>query len=343
MVVVLALIALPTGLGARVEATTVDRLQRFRELVGLLDPARSPEPAAAETLSSIYALLDAEVVESLASGGVFATPAFIRDRLEAFTETWGGVTMRLVGLGRLLVVAYQFSETPLGSSVRIYGGRASEAKVLTVLDGPGLPSIRALHSGKPSAAHFLVIWEGPLLAHGARTLRVDLVREESGRARAAWSSADAFPEGLTARWYTVQGTDLTVRHSAVYPGWTPGCEQQTEYEDLYRLAPEGTRFVRVSRRPINAWHRDVHAAADRLFEALVAADSAALRRLVQDPALRDRLPRTLRREPACDALPGPDGTVSIAALAESRQPWTVIFRGMGKGNWRLTAAMPTIR
>ncbi len=268
IVVVLALIALSTGLHARVEATTVDRLERFRALVSLLDPAHAPEPAAAETLPSIYALLDAEVVESLASGGVFATPAFIRDRLEAFTETWGGVTMRLVGLGRLLVVAYQFSETPLGSSVRIYGGRASEAKVLTVLDGPGWPSIRPLPSGRPAAAQFVVVWEGPLLAHGARTLRVDLVREEGGRARAAWSSSEVFPDGLAARWYTVRGADLTVRHAAAYPGWTPGCDQQTEHEDLYRLAPDGTRFVRVSRRAVNAWHRDVHAAADRLFEAL---------------------------------------------------------------------------
>jgi hypothetical protein len=343
MVVVLALIALSTGLHARVEATTVDRLERFRALVSPLDPAHAPEPAAAETLPSIYALLDAEVVESLASGGVFATPAFIRDRLEAFTETWGGVTMRLVGLGRLLVVAYQFSETPLGSSVRVYGGRASEAKVLTVLDGPGWPSIRPLPSGRPAVAQFLVVWEGPLLAHGARTLRVDLVREEGGRARAAWSSAEVFPEGLAARWYTVRGADLTVRYPAGYPGWTPGCDQQTEHEDLYRLAPDGTRFVRVSRRAINAWHRDVHAAADRLFEALAAVDAVALTRLVQDSALRARLPRTLRREPACDAPPGSAGTVSLAALAESRQPWTVIFRDTGKGNWRLTAAMPTIR
>jgi hypothetical protein len=243
----------------------------------------------------------------------------------------------------LLIVAYHFSETPLGSSVRLYGGQAGEAKVLAVLEGPGWPSIRPLSAGGGGAALFLVVWEGPPLAHGARPLRVDLVREAGGSARTTWSSADVFAEGLTARWYTVRGVDLTVRHPAAYPGWTPGCDQQTEHEDVYRLASDGTRFTRVSRRAINGWHRDLHAAATRLLEALARGDSVALARLVRDRALRARLPRTLRREPACDAPPGPDGTVAIAALAEPRQPWTLTFRARGKGEWQLTAAAPTLR
>lgn len=342
-VVLFALIVLPVSLGTRGEAIAVDRLERFRELVGLLDPATSHEPVAAEALRAIYTLLDAEVIESLMSGGVFATPAFIRDRLETFTETWGGVIMRVVVTGRLLIVAYQFSETPRGSSVRIYGGRAGEAGVLTVLEGLGWPSLHVLPSRGPTAAQVLLVWEGPPLSHDARPLRVDLVRDEGGRARAAWSSAELFPDGLTARGYTVRGGDLIVRHPAVYPGWTGGCDVQTEYVDLYRLAPDGARFARVSRRTLNPWHRELHADAARLFEALAADDPATLTHLVRDPALRARLPRTLRREPACDSPPGADGSVSIAALAESRQPWTLILRGAGKGHWRLTGAMPTIR
>jgi hypothetical protein len=35
--------------------------------------------------------------------------------------------------------------------------------------------------------------------------------------------------------------------------------------------------------------------------------------------------------------------VSIAALAEARQPWTLTFRGGGRERWRLAAAAPTIR
>jgi hypothetical protein len=338
-----ALIVLPLVPGSRVEARSVDRLERFRELVGLLDPSPAQEPTSAETLGQVYALLDAEIIESLTSGGVFASPAFIRDRLDTFTETWGGVTMRVVSLGRLLIVAYQFSEAPQGSSVRIYGGRASEVRVLAVLEEHGWPSIRPLPSTGPGSAQFLVVWEGQPAAHGARPLRVDLVREQGGSVQGTWSSAEIFPDGLTARWYTVRGSEFTVRHQALYPGWTPGCEQQTEHEDLYRLAPGGARFARVSRRQINGWHRDLHAAAARLFEALAAGDPVALTRVVRDPALRARLPSTLRREPACDAAPGPDGTVSIAALAESRQPWTLTFRGRGRGDWQLTAATPTLR
>lgn len=342
-IVAFALIVLPLVPGSRVEARSADRLERFRELVDLLDPSTAQEPTSVETLRQVYALLDAEIIESLTSGSVFASPAFIRDRLEAFTETWGGVTMRLVSLGRLLIVAYQFSEAPLGSSVRIYGSRASEVRVLAVLEGHGWPGIRPLPAAGPGAAQFLVVWEGPPAAHGARPLRLDLVREQGGSVRGTWSSAELFPDGLPARWYTVRGSEFTVRHQAVYPGWTPGCEQQTEHEDHYRLAPGGARFARISRREINGWHRDLHAAAGRLFEALMAGDPAALTRLVRDPTLRARLPSTLRRAPACDAAPGADGTVSIAALAESRQPWTLTFRGKGRGDWQLTAATLTLR
>jgi hypothetical protein len=166
-----------------------------------------------------------------------------------------------------------------------------------------------------------------------------VVREEAATVRVAWDSSALFPGGLAAHWYGVRGTEITVRHAARYPGWTPGCDGQAEYEDVYRLAPGGSAFTRTSRREINAWHREVHAMAERLFTALARGDRAALGALVPDAALRGRLPATLRGEPACDGAPGPDGTVAIAAVAGHRDPWTLTFR-RAAGGWRLLAAAP---
>src|SRR5439155_14794 len=79
-----------------------DRLERFRELassrLALGDLAEPDNPA--EAYRDIYALLDDEIVESLASGGVFASPEFLQDRLDAFGEAWGGAQIRLARLGR---------------------------------------------------------------------------------------------------------------------------------------------------------------------------------------------------------------------------------------------------
>ena len=69
-----------------------DRLERFRELartrLGLAELVDPENPA--EAYRDIYALLDEEIVESLASGGVFASVEFLQDRLDAFGEAWVG-------------------------------------------------------------------------------------------------------------------------------------------------------------------------------------------------------------------------------------------------------------
>jgi hypothetical protein len=315
-------------------ARSSDRLDRFRELASEIDPA------VGGPLAEVYALLDGEIVESLAGGGVFASPAFLQDRLEAFTEVWGGLSVRLLSLARATVAAVSFTELPQGSTVRIYGRTGGEPALLTALTGDGWPVLRPLPATRAGARQFLVTWEGAATANGARPLRFDVVREEASGARVVWSSTTVFPEGLTARGYVARGSEITVRYGAHYPGWTPGCEGQTEYEDVYRLAPGGSSFARAVRREVNAWHRDVHAAAERLFLALSRGDRASLNALVPDAGLRARLPEGLRGESACDAPPGRDGIVAIAAFAAPHDPWTLKFR-RAAGRWRLTGGGPT--
>jgi hypothetical protein len=316
-------------------APPADRLDRFREL------AKGIDPSVGGSLVEVYALIDGEIVESLASGGLFASPAFLRDRLEAFAEAWGGLSVRLLPLAHAMVAVLSFTELPQGSTVRVYGRKGSGAVLLTALDEDGWPSVRPLPPDRTGARQFLVTWDGTQAADGARPLRFDVVREEAQGVRVAWSSSAQWPEGLTARWYAVRGTEVTVRHEVHYPGWTPGCAGQAEYEDAYRLVPGASAFARASRRDINAWHRDVHAVAERLFAALARDDRASLGLLVPDALLRARLPATLRSQPACDGSPGRAGTVFIAAVAGGQDPWTLTFH-RAAGRWRLTAAAPVV-
>src|SRR5262245_36344343 len=94
--------AMLIGAGSRDPATAAgasDRLDRFRELAQGLTSSMDGSPA------EVYAVLDGEIVESLAAGGVFASPGFLQDRLEAFADAWGGLAVRLVPLTRTLVAA----------------------------------------------------------------------------------------------------------------------------------------------------------------------------------------------------------------------------------------------
>lgn len=316
-------------------AAPPDRLDRFRELTTGIDPSED------RVLGEVYALLDGEIAESLAGGGVFASPEFVGERLEAFAETWGGLTARLLPLERTMAAAFSFTELPRGSTVRFYARSGGRSVPLTVLAEDGWPHVRPLPPGPRGVRQILVVWEGPPAPDGARAVRFDVVREDTEGARVAWSSSAIAPEGLAARWYVVRGTEIAVRHQARYPGWTPGCDGQTEYEDVYRLPRGASAFARVSRRDINGWHRDVHAAAERLFSALARGDRAALGLLVPDGSLRARLPSGLRSEPACDGLPGRDGTAFIAAAAGERAPWTLTF-GRAAGSWRLSVAAPMV-
>jgi hypothetical protein len=339
LVVGLAVLA---GAGPPVAAGRPDRLDRFRELaasqLGLAQIIDDESPA--EAFREIYALLDDEIVESLASGGPFASLAFLQDRLDTLGEAWGGAALRMERAGGLLVGAFTLDERSAGNSVRVYGPLRGEPALLTAFYGEGRPRVYGLPGGRDDAP-FLVTWEGASSGWGTRPLRVELLRREGDGVRVVWSTAALLGEELRARSWSVRGAELRIRYELRYPGWAPGCEGQTEQEDVYRVVAPGT-LTRVARQEHDGWHRDLHAAVERLMRALASRDEAALAALVPDRALRGRLPVTLRAEPTCDAREGAGGEAVSVAAAADREPWALIFRRAG-ARWRLTGATPVLQ
>ncbi len=327
------------GVGATgVAADRSDRLDRFRELAASrlgLAQILDAEPST-DAYREIYEVLDDEIVENLASGGPFASLDFLQDRLDAFAEVWGGATLHLVRAGGLFVGAFVLDERSAANSVRVYGRLAAEGPaLLTALYREGRPTVYVL-PGAGDGGALVVAWEGAPSGRGMRPLRVDLLRRDGDGVRVAWSTAELFADGLLARSWSVRGGDVRIRYEVRYPGWAPGCDGQTEQEDVYRVAPAAA-VVRVARQEHDAWHRDLHAAVGRLVSALAARDETALTALVPDRALRTQLPSTLRPEPACDAREGAGGDAVSVAAAAGRQPWELTFRQVG-ARWRLTGA-----
>jgi hypothetical protein len=315
-------------------ADRTDRLDQFRALAAsrlalaqILDV-----DAPSDAFREIYALLDDEIVESLASGGPFASLAFLQDRLDTFAEAWGGASLRLVRAGALLVGAFVLDERSAGNSVRVYGRLGPDGPALLgAISREGRPSVSVL-PGQPDGG-FLATWEGLTSGWGMRPLRIEMLRREGDGVRVTWSTAELFGEGLRARSWSVRGSEVRVRYELRYPGWAPGCDGQSEGEDTYRVSAAGA-VTRVARREHDGWHRDLHAVVARLVSALAAGDEIALAALVSDRALRTRLPSSLQPEPTCDARDG--AAVSVAAVAD-RKPWTLTFRRLAAG-WRLTGA-----
>src|SRR5437879_6928749 len=270
-----------------------DRLDQFRRLA-LSRPAmwQADADAPADAYREVYALLDEEIVESLGTGGLFASPAFLQDRLDAFTETWGAAAVGVVRVGRLVVGAFQMSDAPGVNSVRVYGRLGGEAALLTTLSREGRPTVYPWAPAPSGASQFVVAWEGPATGQGIRPLRLDLIRQQGDGVRVVWSTTDLFPDRLMARAYSVRGEEIRVRYELRYPGWAPGCEGQTEAEDVFRSSLENGALVRKAGRQLNGWHRELRATVAQLFDALGSGDESRLAKLVPDVQMRRRLPAT---------------------------------------------------
>ncbi len=321
-------------------ARGADRLDRFRELAATR--LAVPDQAGAdEARREVWGIIDDEVLENLGAGGLFASLPSIRDRLEQFSDAWGGASLRVSRAGELLVGAFELPGPPAQGTVRVYRAAGPQPGVLLTLERAARPTLRALPA-TAAGAQFFVVWEGPVTARGSRALSVDLVRQDRDATRVAWSTTRATgDEPLRATAWSVTGVELRVRTELAYPGWAPGCARQTEQEDVYRVAPPPGTVERAGPRIHDAWHRDARAVAARLFDALAAGDQRALSVLVPDPRLRARLP-VLVAAPVCDAVVGRPGEALLLGASEfDGRPWSVLLRRSQAG-WRVTSAMPVL-
>jgi hypothetical protein len=327
-------------------AAPSDRLDHFRDLARRY--AEAPEPGVdGPLLSELWRVVDAEIGDNLRSGAPFSSTGFIQSRLDAFSDEWGGASFKVTEphgpVKRAPIIGlFTLTHGEPRSSFRIYDRTGA---LLTAVTHEGQLDLRPW-STTAGARQFLVSWVGAQTGTEGRTMHVELwrVRVESAPIR-DWSSDDAFPAGLPATGFSARGHQLVVRYQVRYPGWKPGCPEQTEQEDVYRPSPRSTGLQLAQRRVLNGWHRELQSAVVRFFAALGAGDRKTMAELVPDPSLRARLPGALRAESVCDERrAAPPATVIVAATRErdgQRVPWSLTWRRESRG-WRLTTAGPML-
>ena len=338
------------GLAATTPAGAQDRLDRFRAVAREQLAVATDAAERERAMGQLYELVDSEVLDSLHGEEPFSSLVFIRDRLDALMEAWGGATLRVLRIpaagarAPVTVGLYTLTGVEGSGSIRIYVGTGPAAALAGVSTHDGLLDAQVWPSGPDRAARVFAVWSGPPVEQGVRSLRAELW-ESRDRARPVWTTATQWPDGLWVSDWRTQPGELVVRHQPHYPGWKPGCAGQTEQEEHYRLAVTGGLTL-DRRQVLNAWHRELGATAGRLFHALEAGDAATLARLAPAPALRARLPRGLVAEPVCEQPPaGPRAEVTMAAteLRDGRRvPWTLVWTRAGAG-WQLAAARPVLQ
>ena len=326
-----------------------DRIERFREIAaarlsvvedtgGALDPASQAE---------LDALLDGEGLDSLQVGGPFASVAFIRERLDAFADAWGGASLRIDQLGGgVLAGRFRLSAKGVGNSVRLYGSAKGKPALLRAWQEEGVPEVYPWAAPAKGGAEILVSWSGTATGWGSWPLRLELWRVRDGVVSAVWRSVERYPDGLWVSQVDVKPGRVNLRHEVRYPGWKPGCDVQAEQEDRYRADPRAGLTL-VSRQIWNGWHRELGRSATRFFSALASGDRRALAELAPDGALRARLPPGLFAEAACDAQnPDTPGSAVVAAAAPlpdgRRTPWS-LWWSRGPSGWRLREAAPVLQ
>ena len=348
-VVFAALLVLIPG-AARAASDPGDRLARFGELARSYAGALE---AGDRVLPQLFAVVDDEILDSLRSGGPFASVPFIQERLDAFRDTWGGAAfhvLRVPGSGErapLITVAVLTvtGAEPTGS-LRVYGGTSRDASLLASATHEGALSIYPWPATRDGATQFLASWLGVASGRAARPLRLELWRRShAGPVARSWSLAA--DDGPHVSELAVNRQRLMIRHEVRYPGWKTGCDGQTEYQDTYQPAPVSAIPVLTNRKVFEGWHRELQVSVTRFFSALSAGDQTTLAELVPDRALRARLPRGLVAEPACEQrAPGAPATAVVAATEPlppgTPRPWSLSWT-RGPRGWRLSHAAPVLQ
>jgi len=222
-------------------AASADRLDRFRALAssGLAPAQLDSGDATPPAVTDLYSIVDEEIVENLESGAPFSSIEFIQERLDAFESAWGGAAFRVFRpAGRAVpvtIAVLSLAGVPGSGSVRLYGRVDGGIGLTRTVTRDGVADLFEWAPAPDGSAQWLVSWTGPASGRGSRPLRLELWRQPRvGEPSSVWSTASMFPDGLWVSDWTVRRAEISVRYELRYPGWKPGCEGQTEQEDIFR-------------------------------------------------------------------------------------------------------------
>ena len=200
---VVSLVGLAALALAAAPARGEDRLERFRA-VAREELAVAADAAERErVVGRLYELVDGEVLDSLRGDEPFSSLVFIRDRLDALMEAWGGATLRVLRIpaagsrGPLTVGLYSLTGVEGSGSLRLYAGTGPSATLAAVSTHDGLLDAQVWPAGADRVARVLALWSGPPAAQGVRALHAELWESrERDRVQPAWTTSGQWPGGL---------------------------------------------------------------------------------------------------------------------------------------------------
>ena len=223
--------------------------------------------------------------------------------------------------GETTVGLYAMEGLAGGGSARVFSSGGGSAGLLASLAHEGTPQLHEWPPAGDGAPQLALSWLGGGEGGSGRRFRVEVWRRDARALSRVWSTAEAVGAELVASEVRIARGEVRLRYEARYPGWKPGCEGQTEHEDVYRAGPMAPGVHLARRRVVNGWHRELQEAVTRFPLGLVP-------------------------EPACEVRPpeSPEAVV-VAATDERpprRAPWSLWWRRHGRG-WRLTGAAPVLQ
>ncbi len=304
-------------------------------------------------IGELYEVVDAEVLDSLRGDEPFSSLVFIRERLDALMESWGGATLRVLripGAGSrapLTLGLYSLTGVEGSGSLRVYAGTGAGAALGASSTHDGLLDARVWPAGPDRRRARVRGVERP--ARGQRGARA--ARGAVGGARAR--SGDA----------RVDQRDPVARRPAGDGLAHPGRRARGALRAaLSRLEARMRRAVRA-RGPLPARRggrarAGAAAGRERLAPRARSGRGPPLPRarrgrrgapwalLVPAPALRARLPRASgpSRSASRRGRPGSRGPVTVAAteLRDGRRvPWALTWT-RGPAGWRVQTAAPVL-
>src|SRR5437867_8327503 len=141
--------------------------------------AEAPDPPVDDPLlAELFGVVDDEVIENLRSGGLFASVAFIQERLEAFSDEWGGAAFEMAApFGKatdaLMLGLFTLTRGEPRGSLRIYGRSDGPGSLLAVVTREGSVEVSAWPD-RNGAPQFLASWLGPATGRRSRALHLEL-------------------------------------------------------------------------------------------------------------------------------------------------------------------------